>query len=503
MVEGEFIKYYLRGFTLKDSIEPGNYEIHYSEAITIEYGISTPVTWYSDTPYKKQEVLDVSKPNIKIKRYTPVHWPTSDYLQHYYVFRAPKADDIKSRWKNDSTGYILYPYFLHEVYYATKGIYSKSDYEAIEIPKVLQVGTTVYFPIPKEEHKEWYEQLYDGIVDFFTDLWSVTKDITNQVSSAYNNLKTGLINYVVDLCPIESLKGEFKTALEGMVNAGLMTLGIPPTLPNFDQLTDMSIDYLTEVALTEAGIPPNDITDKMVNDISNGIRSELEKSTNYADSNPIDSNFLKLDPEFNYRPAYVDVEISNPTGVSSISGSFDLNTTFEMTYYNKLDPQYGLFLSSPSNYSYSSDAGITNSIEYRDHFEYGLNGNTVNYAYQGETAVYDVFDPKIGIKVPELPAGESRTVRIYLNPYESSTFTRYPTGENVLSIDFENIYFNNGNKKFTYFTLAGRFPSAEDYLREKSSMVYIDPDKHYVFDSENSTGTYVRLQKSINMPWTK
>jgi len=218
--------------------------------------------------------------------------------------------------------------------------------------------------------------------------------------------------------------------------------------------------------------------------------------------NPVDAAFLKLDPQFLYRPAYVEIEISNDTGKPSIPGSFDIYTTFEMGYYDIVDSIYGLNLSTPSNYSYSSDAGLTTAIEYQNHFIYGLNGDSVDYAHKAETAIYDVFSPKVGIKVPAMKAGASRKVRVYLEPYGEAAFTRYPEGESILSIDWDNMYFNNGNKDFTFFTLAGRFPSARDYLTESGSATYLDPETEYVFTDEHHASTYERMQKSVSSSWS-
>jgi len=502
MAEGYYVKYYLRGLALKSGQSPGTWEVEYSKPVTIEYGYSAPLKWYSDSPYKRTQTLGVSKPSISIKNYVPADWPEKDYLHHYIVFQKPAASDITCNWKNSSTGEVLYPFYSHYQYYVQKGITTPEEYENEMIPRVLPVGTKVYFPTPDEGDKPWYQQLYDGIVDFFNTLNDVVESITNQVKQAYDDLQDDLIAYVVDLCPVDSLKGPFKTALEGMVATGLMSIGIPPTLPNFDQLSEMSVDYLTEVALTEAGIPQNEYTEKMLQDIAGEVQTQLNEAASHADKNPVDAAFLKLDPEFLYRPAYLEIEISNDTDKPSISGSFDVNVTFEMGYYDIVSGTNGLNLSAPSNYSYSSDASFTTALEYRNHFLYGLNGDSVDYAHKAETAIYDVFNPKVGIKVPAMKPNTSRNVRVYLEPYQSSTFTRYPEGENVLATDWDNMYFNNGNRSFTFFMLSGRFPSAREYLIESGNATYLDPETEYVFTDEHKTGTYERMQKSVSSKWS-
>ena len=501
IVAGEYTKYYLRGVAIKDSTKPGTYEADYSTPITIEYGYSDFEGWYNTSPYDRVETLNYSLPDLEILEYVPIKWQANNYFHYYYVYRAPKADEINCYWKNADTGYILMPYKLHEAYFKQMGIDNAQEYETQIIPKVLVAGTKVYFPPPKEEQKSWYQQLYAGIVNFFKDLVNIVKDITNQVSAAYANLKNDLITFVVDLCPVDALKGPFKTALEGMVNAGLMSLGIPPTLPNFDELSEMSMDYFTEVVLTETGIPQNEWTEDLVEDVTNAILKEVDESTRYADVNPLDVSFLKLDPDYLYRPGYVDVKISNNKTKPSVPGTFDLYVTFEMDYYNKINALNALNLSTPTNYSYNSDAGFTATLTYREHFEYGLNDYSVNYA-QGYKAVYDVFDPRIGVKVPMLMPNTDTTVRVYLDPYSGAEFTRYPDGEYVMDIDFENMYFNNGNKKFTYFNLQGRFPTAEEYMIENSNMFYLDPKTEYVYEKEAYHKGSERLQKPVNAKWS-
>ena len=336
------------------------------------------------------------------------------------------------------------------------------------------------------------------VKEFFEDLFLVTKTIVNQITNSYNNLRAGLIAYVVELCPVPSLKGYFKTALEAMVNYGLATLGLPPTLPNFDDLTDMSLDYLAQVALTEAGVAPDSLTEEIVGEIGKQIGKEIEKSSSHEDYNPINSPFLKLDPKYQYRPAYVDVEISNKTALPTVPGSFIIDVTFTMDNWNVYDPVNGLFLVVDSKYGYGTTAGQQEINAYTKHFKWGLNGFTVNYP-MGDKAVYHVFKPSIQ-KIPMLLPGETRDVRVYLKPiYETAAMPNYPYGERLDYNDFANMYFYNGNKKFTKFELKGQFPSAEEYLREKEMILDLKTD--YYFANENYSGAYHMLQLPVSQDW--
>ncbi len=502
MKQGDLISYYVRGVELKDSLNPGEYEVSYSSPITMKYGFGEPINYYSDDPYKYTNRLDYSLPDITIKEYKKAEWPDKDYMEHYYVFREPKWNEIKSKFKNTQTGEILYPYMSHIAYYKNQGIDSPDEYETQVIPRVLSLNTKVHIPEPEEEDQSWYQQLYEGVANFFKDLGNVIKTITNQISDAYARLKEELIMFVVNLCPVDALKGYFKTALEAWANYGLMWLGIPPTLPNFNQLAEMSMDYYVQVVLTETGIPQNEWTEELVEDLTMEMGEQIDKAANYADKNPIDAPFLKLDPDFMYRPAYVDLELRNSTSKPTVPGMIEMNVTFEFGFYDIGDPVNPISLQVPSNYYGTSEAAWVDNARYSDHFYKGLNGFSVNYN-QGHKAIYDVFLPMKKVKVPTLQGNDETTIRVYLEPFKNGTFTRYPGAEGADSLDFENIYFNNGNKKYTYFSLSGRFPTAREFYLSSENIFYADPDTKYYYYNESSAKLGEKIQRPVSVDWKK
>ena len=511
MVADEFIKYYVRGVVLKPSQTPGMMDAAYTNIVTVDYGFGAPIVFYSP-PAPKYEYINRSLPSLQIKAYEPIKWAASDYLQHYYIYRQPVAGDITSCWMNSDTKEVLYPYddYFGKLYYKAQGITTAQQYEQIVIPRVLKAGYKVYFAPPVEKDEEWYEELYNGVVEFFEDLVHIASEIVNQVSSAYNGLKSGLINFVAEnLCPIPALRGAFKAALEGLVNYGLIAVGLPPTLPDFKDLSSMSLEYLAEVALTEAGIPENDLTKYAVDEIKDAIGKEIEKASNYADVNPVNAAFLKLDPEFCYRPAYIDVEISNNSPYASVGGSFNLDVTFEFDYYNKIansyDPYDGITYTCDNPYIPGSNAALSTSSAYMDHFDHGLNGDTVNFK-NGETAIYDVFNPIRGQKVPVLKANETTLLRVYLSPYGfcgGANFARYPTGDNLHPNDFDVMYFGNGNKKFNHFYLTGQFPSALEFMNSNGkTFIMTDPEAILTYKSSGPTSDTAK-EKPVKSAWSK
>ncbi|TFH37283.1 MAG: hypothetical protein E4G99_02955, partial [Anaerolineales bacterium] len=94
---------------------------------------------------------------------------------------------------------------------------------------------------PKPKSKPWYEAVVDFVVDAVT-----------YVSEAYDDLKATVVSIVATFVPDE-LCG--KACLGTLLDAGLMALGIPPSIPNFDQLMNEGLDYLASQAAGQLGIP--------------------------------------------------------------------------------------------------------------------------------------------------------------------------------------------------------------------------------------------------------
>lgn len=522
MKAGVYTKYYVRGIAVKPSVIPGQLDLKYSQTVIVEYGFEPPIQWVDTNPnqsvYDKTELVKASVPSIRILGYTKAQWADKENLNHYIIYRLPKWNEVNCKWVNSETGKVLKPFYAYYPQFAvfnfnqTEFENAKAYYENVIVPSVMTVGGEVYFPTPDPngEHKEWYEELWDGVCEFFEDLTYVCSEIVNQVTTAYNDLKAGIINFaVVNLCPIPELQGAFRMALEGLANYGMLALGLPPTLPNFDDLTSMGADYLAELALTEAGVLPNPLVDEdEIHMITDSIKSEMKKSNDHPNPNPIDSKFLKLNPRFQYRPAYIEVEVKNEGQYDSVPGTFDVNVNFTLEYYNMMSAANGLLLETPSKYGYGTAAGWNEYNDYEKHFKYGLNGNTINYAYGGEKAVYDVFRPIVGQKIPTIKPGESRIIRVYLAPihfdipnenyYAGSTMPNYPYGEAINETDFANMYFNNGNKNYTSFTLKGNFPTAREYLY-LNGMTITNPKTDYRYEHY---GVYDEtLQKPVSVNW--
>lgn len=79
-------------------------------------------------------------------------------------------------------------------------------------------------------------------------------EIANELSDAYNELKAWAIDQVASaICP-DAVAGACKTMINIAVDALLTTVGIPPTMPNFDDLANVAKGELVDLAMDQLGV---------------------------------------------------------------------------------------------------------------------------------------------------------------------------------------------------------------------------------------------------------
>lgn len=133
-----------------------------------------------------------------------------------------------------------------------------------------KAGAQICEPEPEEE--SWLE----AVVDFVTGA-------IDWASTAYADLKAEVVSFVASAMP-PGLCDE--SCVGTLLDAGLVALGIPPDIPNFDQLTDQGLDYLAERAVSEAGVPAA-LQDEVKKQFKAGVQAGLkEMEQAYADKVP-------------------------------------------------------------------------------------------------------------------------------------------------------------------------------------------------------------------------
>jgi hypothetical protein len=285
--------YYLRVISVAMGGREGEFIASASPQTEVDWGpqfqytpkFCTPPTYYD---------YNYQMPRIRIIGYTPINRQQDDYYCHGVV----------------TTGYSWWMEY-----------YNRSGFSIQEAKKWaglmslgIETGTKWYLCNPPEHH--WY----DDIVNFFESIFNFFESIVDAVANIYNGIKGAIIAGICDNNPT------CETVLSAGVDIGLAAIGVPPTIPNFNQLMDQGVDYLAATVADESGIPLSDVAAKqMMNQISDGLKHT---------PNPNDSLGIQPDPDYQYQPARLKIEIYNsdpvnvtPPGAFRIHDALDLFKT--------------------------------------------------------------------------------------------------------------------------------------------------------------------------------
>ncbi len=165
--------------------------------------------------------------------------------------------------------------------------------------KVLIAKGTHVDMQPRSKDQGFWDWLCDAIEGFF----NFVEQAANWVSNAYASIKTAAIDLGC------SVLGEW--AREGLtfaLDTGLAAIGLPPSLPSFDDLKGMGKDYLVDLAGEQIGVPG-------VAEAAGKAVDEMCKQTSAARNGAGDTSvWFVPDPGFLYRPACLYVTLRNGTG---------------------------------------------------------------------------------------------------------------------------------------------------------------------------------------------
>ncbi len=148
------------------------------------------------------------------------------------------------------------------------------------------------------------------IVDFVAD-------IVNWASEAYADLKKTIIKAVASVT--SSFCGE--ECVGTVLDMTLMYFGIPPEIPNFDQLVNDGMDYLAEQAVQAAGVP-GPLQDMAKDELKKGMKAGL-KEMQYAFAD--DVSWLPKgvpvipNPESDYQPPSMKIRVTRDPNIGPSS----------------------------------------------------------------------------------------------------------------------------------------------------------------------------------------
>lgn len=242
-------------------------------------------------------------------------------------------------------------------------------------------------PYMGEGEESWYESL-----------WNTIKSGVDWVSAAYNSLKSSLVDAVAGLaCGGDDT---CRMAISAGLDIGMAAMGVPPSIPNFDELVDGGFDYLASEISTQAGCPDT-VCKQMIKD---NLRNILEENKNTnpnckgeeeAHNMGIEPLCLPanvkghLDPRGTYRGAQVTLEVKR----NNLDGSSMMGAPYKL-YFNNLAYNASVVGSKITNIEpYGESVDITEPL-------------------QGK-----MFESKT-IIIPEMQKGEIFNIPIVLTPEE-------------------------------------------------------------------------------------
>ena len=418
----ELIPYHVRLVALKPGAVSGTMKAAYSSTIQINYGKSQA----SDITFYPEVAIDPHLPTITGMRYVPIRWESENWQTRYEVVRQPTMKDVF-------------------------GILTASNESYPGMP----VGTKLDMT-PHPEDKSWWEEVWDAISDFFSDMVGFLSDLANWVSSAYADLKSGLVAFVAQHIPFvpDSLRDELEDALMAMVDYGLASIGLPPSLPNFDELSSMGTDYLAAVALEQAGMPVNADAIAAIQEVGGTIATEVSKAAGSGGSpNPMNWDFIRQDPDFLYQPACLFIDLYNPWNEATPAGT--------------LSGRAEHLLDLTKN---GSDPSITRL-----------------YALYGSPWV-TLYKPVYGQAIPSLAPGQRLTIPVFLEEHTGTAF--YPNTPPVNKEGFSHMYYGIGAFDFSYYLKYEIPPIAETVkarnLTEQAIYKYSKTQDTVMFSTEPS-----------------
>ena len=144
---------------------------------------------------------------------------------------------------------------------------------------ILDTPMTILYGTSFKQYNTWDRicpSVYKGQWEpsWYESLWSAITSGVTWVSQAYNDLKSGIIDVVGSVaCGGDET---CKKALSASLDMGIVALGIPPTLPNFDQLADWGFDYLAGELSAAAGCP-DEVCRSLIKD---QLKTALEEKKN-------------------------------------------------------------------------------------------------------------------------------------------------------------------------------------------------------------------------------
>lgn len=337
----------------------------------------------SELPPEEIEV-ESYVPETDFIRYEPARWAIENAEEYFEVTRPIQAEEICFYIKNNNTGDFLYPYITHMTKYPGT---TREEYQAT-VDRMLPVGAWFRLTVSQSGWNAFWDEFSDLATQWY-----------NQIREGYNGSQDDIANSVAD--QFESLGPDVQDVIRKgchlAINYCLAYVGLPPELPNMEELTKQGIDYVVYIALEEAaeayGVPIDEIPPEVREAIIEKITEEIVEIESMKHVNPLGVDYLKPATQAMYEPGYVELNIRNTHDKYSPNGSLTIS------YNPKGSPHYPMYMSKniyipsiPANDSLRFKVylkhGRYGESYYEEYFN-GLNGDCILVVY-GDYNIPDV-----------------------------------------------------------------------------------------------------------------
>lgn len=432
-------KYYVRAvFMIADESDPSIRYPVFSETQAVFYNNLEITDLSGNMTVTQTQKVEVKSyvPFTQFIMYMPVQWEHPDSEDYYEVTRRILPEEMEMTLHTpDGT---IYPYAQHV---QQTGI-TRDEYQAL-LDRYLPVGAS--FKLTIKTH--WYDE--------FTNLLSA---IYNSIREAYNGLQDSAAELIADNIPLigDKARDAIKTAIKSAIQAGLTSIGLPPTLPDFETMAADGFDYCLQVAIQETcqtlGVPENELTKEIRDQVTGEVTEQMKTIASMNHANPLDVDYLKPASAYRYRPAYFTVFVQNCSDQESPSGSmlvtYDSCTSSLMDFYKPVRLpipalQPGDYVSI--KYYWKPNIG-TPVVDYEDNYKKYYFGNGGDCEFR-ITAEYNVPDVKEAAGEQGLTADNTILCPEYVydhSPVYAYSFIsppceiEYPGDETVDIMDFWN-----------------------------------------------------------------
>ena len=160
---------------------------------------------------------------------------------------------------------------------------------------------------------------WDAFADFVVQLGDYIESAVNWTAAAFNTIKNAAVSVVADVMEGVGVPSSIADAVANVVvDAVMSSCGIPPSLPDMDQLENMGIGYITDVAADQLGASGVvDLAQSVVSNdqIRQGVSKTIQAVKNSNGGSGSNAWFLP-DPSILYHPPVLILRATYTAGAS-------------------------------------------------------------------------------------------------------------------------------------------------------------------------------------------